>query len=192
LKKGAPFVAWGPGRGGYRTVCGDDFQGGKIAVERLLSLKRSRIAFIGGTQTEGEVLARYHGYEAAFQEAGRVVDPTLVAYGDYTELSGARVMETLPRREPRIDGVFCNSDLMSIAAMRVLQAAGRRIPEDVAVVGYDDLSLSSYVTPPLTTVSQKIPFAGRLLARDLVNYLEQGIINTRRELYERFKIDPAA
>jgi DNA-binding LacI/PurR family transcriptional regulator len=178
LKKGAPFVAWGPGKGGYCTVCGDDFQGGKIATERLLSLGRKRIAFIGGTQTEGEVHERYRGYEAALREAHVEMDPALIAYGDYTELSGARVMETLLKREPRLDGVFSNSDLMAIAAMRVLQSSGRRIPEDVAVVGYDDLSLSAYVSPALTTVSQKIPLAGRLLARDLVNFLEQGIVTS--------------
>lgn len=178
LKKGAPFVAWGQGQGGYCTVCGDDLRGGKIATERLISLERTHIAFIGGPQSEGEVQARYRGYETAMGKAGLAVDPSLIAYGDYTEISGARAMETLLKREPRIDAVFCNSDLMAIAAMRTLQASGRRIPGDVAVVGYDDLSVSAYVTPALTTVSQKIPLAGRLLARDLVNYLEQGIITT--------------
>ncbi len=178
LKKGAPFVAWGPGRGGYCSVCGDDFLGGKLATERLLSLGRRRIAFIGGTQTEGEVRARHSGYAAALEAAGRAVEPVLVAYGDYTERSAARVMEELIKRDQGIDGVFCNSDLMAIAAMRTLQAAGRRIPEDVAVVGYDDLSIASYVTPALTTISQQIPLAGKLLARDLVTYLEKGIITT--------------
>jgi DNA-binding LacI/PurR family transcriptional regulator len=178
LERGAPFVAWGPGRGGYCAVCGDDFLGGKLATERLLSLKRSRIAFIGGTPTEGEVRARYRGYEAALAAAGRAVDPTLVVYGDYSERSGARAMGELLARDPGIDAVFSNSDLMAIAAMRVLHAAGRRIPEDVAVVGYDDLSIASYVTPALTTISQQIPLAGKLLARDLVTYLERGIITT--------------
>jgi DNA-binding LacI/PurR family transcriptional regulator len=178
LKKGAPFVAWGPGRGEYCSVCGDDIQGGRMAAERLLSLGRSRIAFIGGPRSEPEVQARYRGFEAAFREAGRSPDPALVEHGDYSEASGARVMATLLERDPRIDGVFSNSDLMAIAAMKVLQASGRRIPEDVAVIGYDDLSLAAHATPALTTVSQQIPFAGKLLARDLVSYLRQGIVTT--------------
>jgi DNA-binding LacI/PurR family transcriptional regulator len=176
LAKGAPFVAWGANRGSYCTVCGDDFKGGMLATEKLLSTGRKRIAFIGGPRWEGEVKERYRGYEAAFQAAGREVNGQIVGYGDYSEASAARLMEELLGKEARIDGVFCNSDLMAIAAMRVLQAMGRRIPEDVAVVGYDDLALASYVTPALTTVSQKIPIAGRLLARDLVTFLKQGVI----------------
>ncbi len=178
LSKGAPFVAWGPGRGGYCTVCGDDFMGGKLATERLLSMGRSRIGFIGGPQTEGEVRARYSGYKAALEGSGRALEPIRVIYGDYSERSGARAMEELLKRDPGIDGVFSNNDLMAIAAMRTLQASGRRIPEDIAVVGYDDLSIASYVTPALTTVSQHIPMAGRILARDLVTYLEQRILTT--------------
>lgn len=176
LKKGAPFVAWGPSPGGYCTVCGDDRAGGKLATERLLSLGRSHIAFIGGPPSEPEVQARYRGYEEAFREAGRSPDPALVEHGDYSEASGARAMEILLARDPRVDGVFSNSDLMAIAAMRVLHASGRRIPDDVAVVGYDDLSIAARATPALTTVTQNVPLAGKLLARDLVSYLERGIV----------------
>jgi DNA-binding LacI/PurR family transcriptional regulator len=179
IKKGAPFVAWGPiGRGKFCTVCGDDLEGGKLATNRLLSIGRSRIAFLGGYEHEGEVRARYGGYEAALAEAGRTVDPNLVAYGDYSESSGARVMEELLARDPKIDGVFVNNDIMAIAAIKTIQSTGRRVPEDIAVVGYDDLALASTVTPALTTVSQKIPLAGRLLARDLIAFLKQGIVTT--------------
>ncbi len=178
LEKGAPFVAWGPGGGGYCSVCGDDRQGGRLATERLLSRDRTRIAFIGGPRIEGEVQERFRGYKAALHDAGREVAQELVVYGDYSERSGSWAMEELLERDPRIDAVFSNSDLMAIGAMQTLKARGHRVPEDVAVVGYDDLSLASYVTPALTTVSQKIPFAGRLLARDLVAYLEQGVITT--------------
>jgi DNA-binding LacI/PurR family transcriptional regulator len=176
LKKGAPFVAWGPSTGKYCTVCGDDFTGGKLATQRLLS--RSRIAFIGGPPYEGEARERYRGYEAVLLEAGRKVDPAIVVAGDYSEASGERAMEELLQKDPKIDAVFASGDLMAIAAMRVLKAHGRRIPDDVAVVGYDDLTLAAYVTPSLTTISQKIPLAGKLLARDLVAYLKQGIITT--------------
>ncbi len=176
VSRGAPFIAWGASSGGFCTVCGDDRIGGKQACERLLSLGRKRIGFIGGPRAEGEVQGRLLGYRDALSAAGRSFEPGLVVYGDYSEVSAERCTEELLEREPDIDGLFSNSDVMAIAAMRVLKARGRRIPQDVAVVGYDDLSLASYVSPALTTVSQKIPLAGTLLARDLVAYLEQGII----------------
>ncbi len=176
LKKNAPFVAWGTSPGKYCTVCGDDYTGGMLATQRLLP--RSRIAFICGPSYEGEAKERYRGYEAALREAGRAVDPSLVVEADYSEAGGTQAMETLLARDLKIDAVFATGDLMAIAAMRVLKTHGRRIPDDVAVVGYDDRMLAGYVTPGLTTISQKIPLAGKLLARDLIAYLKQGIITT--------------
>jgi DNA-binding LacI/PurR family transcriptional regulator len=178
LDKGAPFIAWGQGNGRYCSVCGDNRRGGRLAAERLLSQGRKRITFIGGPRVEAEVQDRFRGYEAALKEAGRSPDPGLVVHGDFSERSGARAMEELLAREPKLDAVFACSDLMAIAAMRVLQASGRRVPEEVAVIGYDDLALAGYVSPPLTTISQQIPRAGRLLARDLVAYLKEGITTT--------------
>jgi DNA-binding LacI/PurR family transcriptional regulator len=178
LDRGAPFVAWGPGTGGYCTVSGDDRQGGRLATRHLLSRGRKRIAFLGGPRTENEVRERYRGYEEAIVAAGGTADTALTAYGDYSERSAERAVEELFARDPRIDALFSSSDMMAIAAMRSLKKKGLRIPGDVAVVGYDDLSLAALVTPALTTISQKIPQAGKLLARDLVAYLEQGIITT--------------
>jgi DNA-binding LacI/PurR family transcriptional regulator len=92
-----------------------------------------------------------------------------------------------PRYESEVQerhAVFANSDIMAIAAMRALKGKGRRVPEDVAVVGYDDLSLATYVSPALTTISQRIPLAGRILARDLVAYLEQGIVTNTKMAVE--------
>jgi DNA-binding LacI/PurR family transcriptional regulator len=176
VSRGAPFIAWGASSGNYCTVCGDDRIGGRLACERLLSLGRQRIGFIGGPRVEPEVQGRLLGYQDALKAAGKTFEPRLVVYGDYSERAGARGMEELLSRQPELDAVFSNSDVMAIAAMGVLKAQGRRIPEDVAIVGYDDLSLASYVTPALTTISQKIPLAGTLLARDLVAFLEQGIV----------------
>jgi len=176
VSRRAPFIAWGASSGGYCTVCGDDRTGGRMACERLLSLGRKRIGFLGGPRVEAEVQGRLLGYKDALKAAEKSFDPSLIAYGDYSERSGERAMEELLARQPDLDAVFSNSDVMAIAAMRVLKARGRRIPQDVAIVGYDDLSLASYVSPALTTISQKIPLAGTLLARDLVAFLEQGIV----------------
>ncbi len=176
LAIGAPFIAWGAGSGTYCSVCGNNRLGGALATERLISIGRSRIGFIGGPRGDLEVAERSRGYSDALAAAGRAPDPSLAAYGDFSERSGERSMKELLERKPLLDAVFAASDLQAIAAIRVLQARGLRVPEDVAVVGYDNLSIAAYVTPALTTISQNIPLAGKLLARDMIAYMEKGIV----------------
>lgn len=178
LEMQAPFIVWGfplPGQS-FCSVTGDDLTGGRLATEHLIQTGRKRIAFLGGSVGEPEVKHRYEGYEAALRDAGRDVDQELVGYGDYSDTSGAAIMHTLLKQAPDLDAVFVNSDLMAIAAMDVIREQGRRVPEDIAVVGYDDLSIAAHSNPPLTTVRQNIPEAGRLLARNLVQYLETGMV----------------
>jgi DNA-binding LacI/PurR family transcriptional regulator len=178
LEMGAPFIIWGVPGPNYNccSVTGDNFTGGKLATEYLALSGRRRIAFIGGFADDLEVQYRYAGYEAAIRGAGMTIDPNLLAYGDYSNTSGARAMRQLLSKAPDIDAVFVNSDLMAIAAMGVIRESGRRVPEDIAVVGYDDLSIAEFCTPPLTTIRQHIPQAGRLLADNLIQYLQTGII----------------
>jgi DNA-binding LacI/PurR family transcriptional regulator len=173
----APFIAWGPSQGEYCSVCGDDRRGGRLAAERLLGLGRKKIAFLGGIRGEAEVRLRFEGYAEALQGAG--LDPKrLQAFGDYSEKLAAREVDKLLEKEPGLDAIFANSDYMAIAAIRKLEERGRRVPDDVAVIGYDDLSIAAMVSPALTTISQKITQAGGILARDLVGYLERGIVTT--------------
>jgi len=174
----APFIAWGMPheKFQYCTVNGDNVTGGRLAAEHLVGLGRKRIAFLGGPAEEKEVQLRYDGYAEALKMAGRTPDPALVAHGDYSDESGAEIMKQLLTRTPDLDAVFVNSDLMAIAAMKVLKDAGRRVPEDVAVVGYDNLSIAETVTPPLTSISQNIPLAGRLLAQNLLQYIKTRVV----------------
>jgi DNA-binding LacI/PurR family transcriptional regulator len=174
----APFILWGvgPGRLPYCSVNGDNVAGGRTATEHLLGSGRTRIAFLGGPQKAAEVGDRYAGYEAALREAGREVDPALVVHGDYSPASGAAAVRTLLEQAPDLDAVFVNSDLMAIAAMEELREQGRRIPEDVAVVGYDDVALAAHSDPPLTTIRQNPSLAGRLLAEHLVEHLRTGVV----------------
>jgi DNA-binding LacI/PurR family transcriptional regulator len=179
LALGAPFVAWGPPlKAGYCTVCGDDFKGGTLAADRFAALGRSRIGFIGGPRVEPEVQERHRGFTAGLVAHGLTLLPELTLYADYTEKTAAKAMGELLERQPRLDAVFAESDVMAIAAMRELQSRARSIPQDVAVIGYDDLSLASYVTPPLTTISQKVPLAGKLLAESFVSYLQRRAITS--------------
>lgn len=178
LEMDAPFIVWGapPSDGQYCSVTGDDLKGGRIATEYLIGAGRKRIAFIGGPQDEMEVQHRFEGYQDALLASNRTVDPALVAYGDYSNTSGATAMEQLLNNAPNLDAVFVNSDLMAIAAMDVIRDHGHRVPEDVAVIGYDDLSIAEHSNPPLTTIRQNVPLAGRMLAENLIKYLETGTV----------------
>ncbi|MBN1438595.1 MAG: substrate-binding domain-containing protein [Anaerolineales bacterium] len=174
----APFIAWGVPIGGYQycTVTGDNLAGGRLAAEHLIGLGRKRIAFLGGPKEEMEVQLRYQGYAEALRKAGLSAEEGLETYGDFSDVSGAEAMKRLLIQAPDLDAVFINSDMMAVEAIRVLQGAGKRIPEDVAVVSYDNLTIAEKITPPLTTVSQNIPFAGRLLAQNLLQYIKTRVV----------------
>jgi DNA-binding LacI/PurR family transcriptional regulator len=178
LEIDAPFIVWGVPLPKYRycSVTGDNVTGGLLATRHLIQTGRQRIAFIGGHPEEMEVQHRFAGYETALQEAGLSVDPTRVVYGDYSYTSGKTAMRELLEKSPDVDAVFANSDFMAIGAMRVIQKSGRRIPEDVAIIGYDDLSIANYNSLPLTTIRQNIPMAGKLLAQNLIQYVQTGVV----------------
>ncbi|HLO17684.1 MAG TPA: substrate-binding domain-containing protein, partial [Anaerolineales bacterium] len=119
---------------------------------------------------------RLAGYESALREAGGQVDTALIDYGDFSNTSGAEAIKRLLKKVPDMDAVFVNSDLMAIAAMDAIREDERRVPEDIAVVGYDDLSIAEHCNPPLTTIRQNIPLAGKLLAQNLIEYLQTGMV----------------
>lgn len=178
LEMDAPFIVWGapPSDAKYCSVTGDNLNGGRIATDHLLSLGKKRIAFLGGPEDELEVVQRLEGYKTALLASKRTVDADLVAYGDFSNTSGAEAMKQLLQSVPDLDAVFVNSDLMAIAAMDVIRQHGRLVPEDVAVVGYDDLSIAEHSNPPLTTVRQNVPRVGKILAENLIKYLETRIV----------------
>ena len=174
----APFIIWGVPQPNqkYCSVTGDNFNGGKIATEHLISSGRQKIGFIGGPAYELEVQHRLEGYRTALNAAGRSIDLALIEHGDFSNTSGADALKRLLNNVPQVDAVFVNSDLMAIAAMDAIRESGRRVPEDIAVVGYDDLSIAEHSNPPLTTIRQNIPLAGKLLAQNLIQYLQTGLM----------------
>ncbi len=178
LEMDAPFIIWGLPPTGVNccSVTGDNLNGGRIATEYLISLGKKRIAFLGGPPEELEVQQRFEGYQNALLASKRTIDTEFVAYGDFSNTSGAAAMEQLLTTAQDLEAVFVNSDLMAIAAMDVIRAHGRRVPEDVTVIGYDDLSIAEHGNPPLTTIRQNIPMAGRMLAENLIQYLETGTV----------------
>lgn len=174
IELNAPFVVWGPPlphQAGVYVGCASA-DGGAEAVRHLIRLGRRKIGFIGGDGSMVETHLRRQGYEQALQEANLTVDENLIAYTDFTPQAGHNAMHRLLERAPDLDAVFLCSDFMSVAALEVLRAEGRRVPEDVAVIGYDDIPLAAYCSPRLTTVRQPIHEGGRLMVQKLFDLIE--------------------
>jgi DNA-binding LacI/PurR family transcriptional regulator len=178
IELGAPFITWGVPmpKFKYCSVTGDNITGGMLATQHLIQIGRQHIAFLGGLADDLTVQHRFRGYESALQDVKRRVIHKQIAYGDYSYASGLDAMQRLLRQTPELDAVFVNSDLMAIAAIKIILESGRRVPEDVAVVGYDDVSIAIYNNLPLTTIRQNVPMAGSLLAQNLIRYIKTGEI----------------
>ena len=164
---GTHFVRWGStveDQHGLSVGC-DNRHGGRIATEHLLSLGRRRIAFIGTSTLQcPEFLERYLGHCEALAAAGVTLDPQLrVDASISSESTGQEAMRRLLDRGIEIDAVFAASDLLALGAMRELAARGYRVPEDVSVVGFDNIPRARSATPSLTTVVQDTPSAGEKL-----------------------------
>ncbi|MEW2358999.1 LacI family DNA-binding transcriptional regulator [Spirillospora sp. NPDC029432] len=147
----------------------DNRDGARQAVEHLLGQGRRRIATIAGPQDMGVGVDRLTGYREALAAAGL---PELVVYGDFSEASGVEAAQELLDREPDMDALFAADDPMALGAMRVLKKRGRRIPEDVAVIGFEDSASAPVADPPLTTVHQSVEEMGRQMARLLISRIQ--------------------
>jgi DNA-binding LacI/PurR family transcriptional regulator len=150
-------------------VDADNRGGARAAVLHLAARGRRRIATITGPLDMGVGLDRLDGYRDGLAAAGLAADPALVEPGDFTEEGGAAAtVRLLARPGPPVDAVFAASDLMAAGALRALRTAGRRVPEEVAVVGFEDSAVARYAQPPLTTVRQPIEEMGRQATRLLL------------------------
>ena len=174
IRQQAPFILWGPPapQGEYCSVGSDDEDGGYQATRHLLQLGRQRIAFVGGPQGDIESNMRYQGYERALYEADRQVDPNLIAFGNYTGQAGYEIVKSFLQQSGDIDAIFACSDQMALGVIQAVQESGRRIPADIAIVGYDGVSLAAHCNPPLTTVRQDMVNAGRFLVENLLRYID--------------------
>lgn len=147
----------------------DHFGGVAQAVGHFLAKGRRRIATIAGPQDMVAGVDRLNGYRAALEQAGL---DGLEAIGDFTRESGVKAMNELLAADPRLDAVFVASDMMAHGALQALKDAGRRVPGDVAVIGFDDFEISRYSDPPLTTVRQPIVDMGRTMARQMLGLVD--------------------
>ncbi|MDQ0994108.1 LacI family DNA-binding transcriptional regulator [Streptomyces sp. V3I7] len=158
------------GEPGVVFVDSDNRGGARTAVRHLVDLGRSRIAHITGALDQTSAVDRLDGYRDVMRDG----DPRLIVESDFTPAGGERAMRELLGRRPDLDAVFAANDLTASGALRVLRESGRRVPEDVAVVGFDDmLPIAEQTDPPLTTVRQDIEEMGRLMARLLLSGLDR-------------------
>ncbi|MFE1549971.1 LacI family DNA-binding transcriptional regulator [Streptomyces sp. NPDC058718] len=149
-------------------VDSDNTGAGRTAVAHLAARGRRGIATITGPLDMYVARCRLDGYREGLADAGLAPDEELVANGDFTEEGGRRAMRELLDRRPDLDAVFAASDVMAAGARAVLREAGRRVPEDVALVGVDDSAVARHMDPPLTSVRQPIEEMGRTMARLLL------------------------
>jgi len=150
----------------------DNESGAYTAVSHLVREGRQRIALITGLSNSLAAENRKQGYLKALRERRVPIDESLITRGDFTETSGYEAMQRLLPHKP--DAVFVASDTMALGAMRALREAGRKVPDGIAVVGFDDLPQATTADPPLTTVRQPIRRAGALAVEMLIDILENG------------------
>lgn len=175
-----PFVVWGRHAKGteFSSVTGDNVSGGRQAAEHLLKSGRRRIAFVGGPEWAPEIVDRRRGYEEGLAASGVALDGDLVwhtPWHDMEQGAAAAVADILDAGI-EIDGIVANSDRYAIGAIDALRSRGLEVPGNVGVVGYDDIAIARYASPPLTTIRQDGALAGGLLARALVQQVQTGAV----------------
>ncbi|TBR35912.1 MULTISPECIES: LacI family DNA-binding transcriptional regulator [Dyella] len=142
----------------YAALSVDNSGGARLMVEHLADAGYQRIAFIQGPASNRDVAERERAYHAVLTERAMV---PIVLPGDFNEESGYRSGQALVAMSPRPDAVFAANDMMAIGCMAAIRDAGLRIPEDIAVAGFDDVPMARYVSPALTTVRVRIADLGR-------------------------------
>lgn len=154
------------------VVAVDNRAGGELAVQHLIAQGRRKIGLITGPLTWWEARERQAGWRRALRGAGLNASDSLVCEGDWSPRSGEQGMRHLLRRRPDIDGVFVSNDQMALGALPVAREFGRSVPEDLAIVGFDDIPEAEFFTPSLTTISHPIREIGSIAAQRVHDIIE--------------------
>ena len=177
----ARFVVWGaeiPNQR-YCSIGSDNMAGGRRATSHLARLGRRRIVFLGDVDTP-EPGQRQRGYMEALQTAGLPIDSDLLVPSHFEIESSEAAIDMLIDTGVAFDGVVAASDQLALGAMRALHLAGRRVPQDVSVVGYDDIPFARFSSPALSTIAQDVGKAGRLLVNKLLTARRGSEIRSER------------
>lgn len=169
------FVLWGADDKelSATSVRCDNQQGGFEITQHLIDKGRKNIGFIGeATEATPELLARYNGYCKALKAEGLASDKSMHIDAKINEISGYEATKTLLENHKDIDGIVAACDLMAIGAMRAISDLGYTVGEEIAVVGYDDISVAQFTNPPLSTVRQDTTLAGQLMVKNLIERIQ--------------------
>ncbi|MBB5883825.1 LacI family transcriptional regulator [Xanthomonas sp. LMG 8992] len=169
---GLPMLVWGSRIDGqaYASVGSDNLRGGELATAHLIEHGRRRIAFLGDEQLP-EVAPRFAGYRRMLETHGLAFDPRLHARSHFLSEDAYRLTRAMLKKTDPPDAVFAASDVIALGAIRALIEAGHRVPQDIALVGFDDIPLAAYSQPPLTTVRQDLAHAATLLVDGVLNLI---------------------
>jgi DNA-binding LacI/PurR family transcriptional regulator len=168
-----PIVVWGArlAQQIYCTIGSDNFAGGMLATRHLIETGRRRIAFFGDPALP-EVKQRFEGYRQALEHNGIDFDEQLALRAAFAEGSARAAVDSLLARKTRFDAIFAGSDLLAMRTIGTLRERGIHVPDDVAIVGYDDIELAQHVQPSLTTIRQPIDKGGEALVEALFAVIE--------------------
>jgi LacI family transcriptional regulator len=175
LPHGLPTILLnGHGEGeALQSISVDNFGGARAMTKHLLSLGRRRIGFVCGAAHNADATARERGHHAALREAGESHDRTLDVRGDFTEASGWRAAQRLTSLDVPPSAIFAANDAMAVGVLSYLRAAGIDVPSQIAVVGFDDIPVARFLTPPLTTVRVGVAALGARATAVLLQALER-------------------
>jgi len=152
-------------------VGSDNAAGARAATRHMLGLGRRAVVFLGDRELP-EIRQRFEGYAAALAEAGLAVDERLLLPAPFDVVEARAASRSLPGLYPEFDAIFAASDMIALAAIATLREHGIRVPQDVSVVGFDDIAAGAYTHPSLTTVRQDIPRAARVIVEKLIALIE--------------------
>jgi LacI family transcriptional regulator len=159
------------------SVAVDNRAGARLAVQHLIERGRHRVGIVTGPLTWWEARERYQGWRDALKAAAMKPNATLVVNGDWSPASGERGMRALLGRSPRLDALFVSNDQMALGALGVLHRAGLRVPDDIALAGFDNIPEAAFFIPPLTTVDQPVIDVGRWSVQELHARIERNRSN---------------
>ena len=183
LSRGIPFVIVDPAGDpspDVPSVGSANWSGGLMATRHLIELGHRRIAAITGPEDMMCSLARVDGYRSAMNAAGIPIDPELIRFGDFHPAGGERRARELLALPDRPTAIFAGSDLQALGTIAAAAAAGLRVPDDLSVVGYDDIALSRWMSPQLTTVHQPLRRMGEEATRLALRLADGAAVDTLR------------
>jgi LacI family transcriptional regulator len=152
----------------YPCIAADSYQGARAAVQHLAELGHRRVAFVTGNERLASAVDRRRAFEHLRAQLGLHRHPELIAEGDYSQRGGFEAAKRLLRLRPRPTAIFAANDISALGVLSAVREAGLRVPEDVSLVGFDDIPLAAQVHPPLTTVRQPLQQMGRSAVNTLL------------------------